>query len=192
MSKKNPPMYCHVSFQKNTSVIFKSMFHHGTPSHYDKDIYIWQMEKCGSAPCWVCAETTALPVYYECQEKLQGPKAKASFSPKVSLTFDEIFPDHGSWIMDIPDQLILFLHCERVGHLTPQPFWELQFCPVKTPVSPRIDSSPSNIPKSKEDIEWNESSNQTEMERYETPWAHLQSQNSLPWVLPNPVGTMRK
>ena len=157
---------------KNTSVIFKSMFIMVPQAVVTK--HVWHNGKVSiCAMLSLCPNQSTAHFFYECQEKLG--KAKASFSPKVSLPFEE-----HSQTMDYLLIYLIFALWKSCGHLTPQPS-ESYKGQREQPIFSQWDSSPSNIPKSKEDIEWNESSNQTEMERYETPWAHLQSQNSPPW-----------
>lgn len=116
------------------------------------------------------------PIFYECQEKLVGLKGQSVIFPQGFPDFWGAFPNHG-----LSTYISYFCIVKKLWTLNTSTVFESSKGQREQAIFSQWDSSPSNIPKSKEDIEWNESSNQTEMERYGTPWAHLQSQNSPPW-----------
>lgn len=105
---------------KNTSVIFKSMFIMVPQAVVTK--HVWQMEKCRSVPCWVYAQTKALPNFLRMSgETRRIERPKRHFPPRFPWLLRSI---PKPWIIYL---YILFLHCEKVvdiKHLNR--FWELQ------------------------------------------------------------------
>lgn len=91
---------------KNTSVIFKSMFIMVPQAVVTK--HVWQMEKCRSVPCWVYAQTKALPNFLRMSgETRRIERPKRHFPPRFPWLLRSI---PRPWIIYL---YILFLHCEK-------------------------------------------------------------------------------